>query len=135
MEKYSLSDLLEKLNVEFPIADGHGLATTEDGEDYVTEEYYLKEIIEQGKLFDTSKCKTAVCDMTIGECHYNVVEIMNDPSECEEGDKVFNGYSIDIRHGSGGNYLGEWFPHSWIVDKDGKVVETFSDPMAAYFGF
>ncbi|WP_273981210.1 hypothetical protein [Vibrio parahaemolyticus] len=66
-----------------------------------------------------------VCDLPLGNCHSNVLQ------EAGEGDTIFTGFAqVAYPDGSGG----DWFPHSWLTDSEGKLVETFSNAFPTYFG-
>jgi hypothetical protein len=132
--QFSISDLEKFLQSSLHDSADTCIITDDDtGECAISEscEVYLSDIILKSEIFDVRGAVVALCDMPMGECHQNIASIYNDPDEFQDGDRIFTGYAINDYCG----VLGEWFPHSWIVDKDGKIVESFNISMAAYVGF
>ncbi len=107
------------------IPDENGIDTDNHyGEE---EDYYIDELLgSNAKAFKVKPDdKVIVCDMPYGQCHLNAIK------EAGEGDTIYTGFAqIQQADGNGS----DWFPHTWIEDKDGKLVETFSTAFPVYFG-
>ena len=126
---YKLKDLENKLkHLHEDFKEISRFCTDIDGKKLVKYEPFLKEIIERGEFFD---CRARDCNYTLsmpfGRCHMNVAEVFSNEVDKEEGDIIYSGYAL--------NSILEWFPHSWIVNKDGNIVETFSALQVAYYGY
>lgn len=91
----------------------------------IEEDPYAENILNHGELFCPEKL--FCLDMPLGQCHQNVANVFKN-NENQDGDRLFTGYTQQY---SGGG----WMQHSWIVDKDGFVVESTSrDDYPQYFG-
>ena len=105
---------------------GYSLYSDDNGNETPLElDPYAERILKKGQLF---KPKKMFClDMPLGKCHQNVANVFAN-NEQEEGDKLYTGYTQQYQDGG-------WMQHSWIVDKDGLIVEsTNSDTYPQYFG-
>ena len=126
---YKLKDLENKLkHLHEDFKEISRFCTDTDGKKLVKYEPFLKEIIERGEFFD---CRTRddnyTLSMPFGRCHMNVAEVFSNGVDKEEDDIIYSGYAL--------NSILEWFPHSWIANKDGNIVETFSALQVAYYGY
>lgn len=89
------------------------------------DDLFIQELMSQGKGFKAHETEVLLCDMPHGRCHLNVLEAL------EDGETIYTGYAqIAYPDGIGG----DWFSHSWIVGKNGEIVETFSQHFPCYFG-
>lgn len=105
---------------------GFALYCDEEGNEEKLEfDPYSNNIIKNGVLFQPKKM--FCLDMPTGECHQNVAKVFHH-NEQEEGDKLYTGYTQQYTAGG-------WMQHSWIVDKEGLVVEsTSNNSFPQYFG-
>jgi hypothetical protein len=105
---------------------GYALPSNDDGiKEPLELDPYAEKIFQQGLLFKPEKM--FCLDMPLGQCHQNVANVFAN-NENEEGDKLYTGYTQQYQGGG-------WMQHSWIVDKEGFIVEsTSSDTYPQYFG-
>lgn len=83
---------------------------------------HLTNLIENGEFIEPNE-KAYLCDHPFGMCHQAVVHELK--INREDGDKLYTGMAMS---------LGEWFRHSWIINKEGSVVEPCKTLCEAYFG-
>ena len=86
------------------------------------EDPHITGLVQRGQLFDPGETNY-LCDYPPGLCHQGVCNEYLESKE--EGDQIFTGMALN---------RGVWFRHSWIVNKDGNIVEPCKEISEAYFG-